>query len=33
MIGEAILNWKRAGKHKAIDEWNPLWQDLYPELI
>lgn len=30
---KAIKNWKRAWKIKAIEEMNPQWRDLYPELL
>ena len=29
----AIKNWKRAWKIKTIEELNPLWGDLYRDLI
>ncbi len=28
-----IKNWKRAWKLKRIEEINPQWRDLYPELL
>ncbi|NOX75121.1 MAG: GIY-YIG nuclease family protein [Gammaproteobacteria bacterium] len=28
-----IKNWKRAWKLKTIEEMNPQWRDLYPELL
>ena len=30
---KAIKNWKRAWKMKAIEEMNPEWRDLYPDLL
>jgi putative endonuclease len=30
---KAIKNWKRAWKKKTIEELNPRWGDLYPNLI
>ena len=30
---KAIKNWKRAWKIKTIEEQNPLWEDLYLDLI
>ena len=30
---KAIKNWKRAWKIKMIEEMNPQWRDLYPELL
>lgn len=30
---KAIKNWKRAWKIKIIEEMNPQWRDLYPELL
>ena len=30
---KAIKNWKRAWKIKRIEEMNPQWRDLYPELL
>ena len=30
---KAIKNWKRAWKIKTIEELNPLWKDLYRDLI
>ncbi|MBN4079163.1 GIY-YIG nuclease family protein [Beggiatoa alba] len=30
---KAIKNWKRAWKLKTIEEMNPQWRDLYPELL
>jgi len=30
---KAIKNWKRAWKIRVIEEINPRWRDLYPELI
>lgn len=30
---KAIKNWKRAWKIKTIEELNPLWLDLYPDLL
>ena len=30
---KAIKNWKRAWKIKRIEEMNPQWRDLYPELF
>ncbi len=30
---KAIKNWKRAWKIRLIEEDNPQWQDLYPELL
>jgi putative endonuclease len=28
-----IKNWKRAWKMKVIEEMNPEWRDLYPDLL
>jgi putative endonuclease len=33
MREKAIKEWKRAGKVELIEEANPKWQDLYPELL
>ncbi|WP_419583068.1 hypothetical protein [Thiolapillus sp.] len=33
MSAMAIKNWKRAWKIRLIEENNPQWQDLYPELL
>ena len=30
---KAIKNWKRAWKMKVIEEMNPAWRDLYPDLL
>jgi len=30
---KAIKNWKRAWEIKTIEEQNPLWEDLYQDLI
>ncbi|MCU7929092.1 MAG: GIY-YIG nuclease family protein [Candidatus Thiodiazotropha sp. (ex Dulcina madagascariensis)] len=30
---KAIKNWRRARKIKTIEELNPRWRDLYPDLI
>lgn len=30
---KTIKNWKRAWKIKMIEEMNPQWRDLYPELL
>jgi len=30
---KSIKSWKRAWKIKMIEEVNPQWQDLYPELL
>ena len=30
---KAIKNWKRSWKIKVIEEENPGWQDLYPDLL
>ena len=30
---KAIKNWKRAWKIEAIEQMNPHWNDLYPELL
>lgn len=30
---KAIKNWKRAWKIKMIEEMNPEWRDLYPDLL
>jgi putative endonuclease len=30
---KAIKNWKRAWKIKTIEEVNPEWRDLYPDLL
>ena len=30
---KAIKNWKRAWKIRLIEEDNPQWQNLYPELL
>jgi putative endonuclease len=30
---KAIKNWKRAWKMKVIEEMNPEWRDLYPDLL
>jgi putative endonuclease len=30
---KAIKNWKRAWKIKTIEEENPEWRDLYPDLL
>ena len=30
---KAIKNWKRTWKIKTIEETNPRWGDLYPDLI
>jgi putative endonuclease len=30
---KAIKNWKRAWKVKVIEELNPEWRDLYPDLL
>jgi putative endonuclease len=30
---KAIKNWQRAWKLKTIEETNPQWRDLYPELL
>ena len=30
---KAIKSWKREWKVRTIEEKNPLWQDLYPELF
>jgi putative endonuclease len=30
---KTIKNWKRAWKLRVIEEMNPQWQDLYPELL
>ncbi len=29
---KTIKNWKRAWKIKVIEEMNPQWRDLYPDL-
>ena len=29
----AIKNWRRAWKMKMIEELNPRWRDLYPDLV
>jgi putative endonuclease len=30
---KAIKEWKRRWKLELIQHYNPLWQDLYPELL
>lgn len=30
---KAIKNWRRAWKIKTIEELNPRWRDLYPDLV
>jgi len=30
---KAIKNWQRAWKVKVIEEMNPEWRDLYPDLL
>ena len=30
---KTIKNWKRAWKMKVIEEINPEWRDLYPDLL
>ena len=30
---KAIKNWKRVWKLKIIEEMNPEWRDLYPDLL
>lgn len=30
---KTIKNWKRVWKIEVIEEMNPQWQDLYPELL
>jgi putative endonuclease len=30
---KAIKNWKRVWKIKQIEEMNPQWRDLYPDLL
>jgi putative endonuclease len=30
---KTIKNWKRAWKIETIEEMNPQWQDLYPDLL
>ena len=30
---KAIKNWKRAWKIRMIEEMNPQWRDLYPDLL
>jgi putative endonuclease len=30
---KAIKNWKRAWKMKMIEELNPRWRDIYPDLV
>ena len=30
---KAIKNWNRAWKMKMIEELNPRWRDLYPDLV
>ncbi len=30
---KAIKNWKRAWKITMIEEMNPKWRDLYPDLL
>jgi putative endonuclease len=30
---KTIKNWKRAWKLKTIEEMNPQWRDLYPEIL
>jgi putative endonuclease len=30
---KAIKNWKREWKIKVIEEMNPEWRDLYPDLL
>jgi putative endonuclease len=30
---KAIKNWKRSWKIKVIEEENPGWHDLYPDLL
>ena len=30
---KTIKNWKRAWKMKVIEEMNPEWRDLYPDLL
>jgi putative endonuclease len=30
---KAIKNWKRSWKIKVIEEENPVWRDLYPDLL
>jgi len=30
---KAIKNWRRAWKMKMIEELNPRWRDLYPDLV
>ena len=30
---KAIKNWRRSWKLRLIDEVNPGWRDLYPEII
>ncbi len=30
---KTIKNWKRAWKIKVIEEMNPQWRDLYPDLL
>lgn len=30
---KTIKNWKRAWKIKTIEEVNPEWRDLYPDLL
>ena len=28
-----LKRWKRDWKHRMINEMNPVWRDLYPDLI
>ncbi|WP_250458521.1 GIY-YIG nuclease family protein [Microbulbifer litoralis] len=30
---KAIKNWKRAWKLNLIEQFNPYWRDLYPEVL
>ena len=30
---KAVKNWERSWKIKTIEELNPRWEDLYPDLI
>ena len=30
---KTIKNWRRAWKIKTIEEMNPEWRDLYPDLL
>ena len=30
---KAIKSWKRAWKKNVIEEMNPQWRDLYPDLL